>query len=135
MRKGPDGKWRTVGGIEVSKAQAMELDAKIVRPEEPVHRLFIVNHSYPPADIQEAQCRIVVTEKISWAEPIMPLKGRLRTQKRFMLGAYAFYTMAQAEKKKVLLLIQAMKAGPRQQILANESWVQLERFKATGEFK
>jgi hypothetical protein len=135
VRRGPDGKWRTVGGIEVSKTQAMELDAKLTRTEDPVHRLFIVNHKYPPSPIQEAQCKIAVTEKVSWAEPIMPLRGALRTQKRFMLGAYAFYTRNQAEKKKVILLLQAMKAGSRHQTLASESRAQLERFKETGEVK
>ncbi len=106
-----------------------------VQPGETIHKLFIVSSKYPPAAIQEAQCRIVVTEKISWAEPIMPLRGGLRTQKRFMLGAFAFYTRPQAEKKKVLLLIQAAKAGYKQMGLSRESRLQLEHFKATGELK
>ncbi len=100
-----------------------------------VHKLFIVNAKYPPSPIQEAECRIVVTEKVSWAEPIMPLRGALRNQKRFMLGAMAFYLRSQAEKKKVLLLIQAMKAGPRQRTMSYEAQVQLEKFKATGELR
>jgi len=106
-----------------------------VPQDETVHTLYIVNSKYPPSPIQEARCRIVVTEKVSWAEPIMPLRGRLRTQKRFMLGAMAFYMRSQAEKKKVLLLIQAMKAGPRYNTLAHESYKQLEVFKLTGELK
>lgn len=142
MKKGEDGIWRTVGGIPVSKRQQTELDGVeiIKKPmqslpqNEAVHTLYIVNSKYPPSPIQEAKCRIVVTEKISWAEPIMPLRGKLRTQKRFMLGAFAFYTMPQAEKKKVLLLIQASRAGYRQMSLAKESRAQLECFKETGKF-
>lgn len=103
--------------------------------DETVHTLFIVNSKYPPSPIQEAKCRIVVTEKVSWAEPIMPLRGKLRTQKRFMLGALAFYVRAQAEKKKVLLLIQATRAGYRNMSLVRESVTQLEHFKATGELR
>lgn len=102
--------------------------------DETVHTLYIVNSKYPPSPIQEAKCRIVVTGKVSWAEPIMPLRGKLRTQKRFMLGALAFYLKSQAEKKKVMLLISAMKAGPRHQTLANESYTLLQHYKATGEF-
>lgn len=143
MKKGNDGIWRTSGGIAVSKRQQAELDGVEVIKRKPtfklpqdetVHTLFIVNSKYPPSPIQEAKCRIVVTEKVSWAEPIMPLRGKLRTQKRFMLGALAFYMKSQAEKKKVLLLIQASRAGPRQKTLAYESRAMLEYFRDTGEF-
>lgn len=106
-----------------------------VPSDEPIHTLWIVNSKYPPAPMQEAKCRIVITEKISWAEPIMPLRGRLRSQKRFMLGAFAFYTRSQAEKKKVLLLIQAQKAGFKQITMSREAQHQLEHFKATGELR
>lgn len=103
---------------------------------EVIHRLFIVNHIYPIMPIIEnVECHIVSTEKITWAEPIMPVRGRLRKQKRFMLGAYAFYTRSQAEKKKILLLIQAAKAGPKQRALSSEAYTQLQHFKETGVVK
>lgn len=153
MRRGNDGIWRTVGGVPVSKRQQAELDGVEITPphknlvrkqseaktkpqtDEPIHKLWIVNSKYPPSPMQEVNCRIVITEKISWAEPIMPLRGTLRNQKRFMLGAFAFYTRSQAEKKKVLLLMQGMKAGFRQSILSEECRKQIEHHKVTGEVK
>lgn len=135
MKRGADGILRTVGGIEVKEPEIVKPRKTFQVPQdETVHTLYIVNSKYPPSPIQEAKCRIVVTEKVSWAEPIMPLRGKLRTQKRFMLGALAFYMKSQAEKKKVLLLIQASRAGPRQMTLANESRAMLEHFRATGKF-
>ncbi len=101
--------------------------------DETAHTLWIVNSKYPQAPMQEVKCRIVITEKISWAEPIMPLRGMLRSQKRFMLGAFAFYTRSQAEKKKVMLLIQVRRAGFKQMTMSKEAEKQLEQFKSTGE--
>ena len=136
MKRGADGLWRTVGGIVVTKRQQDELNSVYKAPSsEPIHKLYIVNSKYPPSDIQEAECRIVITDKISWAEPIMPLRGALRYQKRFMLGAFAFYTRPQAVNKKLILLAQAMKAGSKQISLSRESRLQIEHYKATGEVK
>lgn len=101
----------------------------------PIHTLWIVNSKYPPSPLQEVECRIVITGKITWAEPIMPLRGILRKQKRFMLGAMAFYRRDQAEKKKVLLLISAARAGMRAGTLAGEARHQLQQFKETGELR
>ncbi len=135
MKRGHDGIWRTVGGIPVNSRQQAELNAQSAIKPEPIHKLFIVNSKYPPSPIQEAECRIVITDKISWAEPLMPLRGALRTQKRFMLGAFAFYTRPQAVNKKLILLAQAMRAGFKQMGLAREARLQLENYKTTGEVK
>jgi hypothetical protein len=135
VKRGADGIWRTVGGVPVNPRQQAELSAKSTTQPEPIHRLFIVNSKYPPSPIQESECRIVITDKISWAEPIMPLRGGLRNQKRFMLGAFAFYTRQQAVNKKLILLAQAMKAGYRQFTLSREARNQIEHYKATGEVK
>lgn len=62
--------------------------------------------------------------KVTWSKD--------RPQKRFMLGAFAFYIRSQAEKK-VLLLIQAQKASFKQITISREAQAQLEHFKATGE--
>jgi hypothetical protein len=110
-----------------------KLDIQVAPQSETIHKLYIVNSKYPPSQIQESECRIVITEKISWAEPIMPLKGALRHQKRFMLGAFAFYTRQQAVNKKLILLAQAMKAGYKQMTLSREARNQIEHYKATGE--
>lgn len=75
----------------------------------------------------------MVTSKITWAEPLMPIGGTARKQKRLMIGAFAFYTRSQAEKKKILQLIQAAKAGYNQMGLSTEATRQLSHFKATGE--
>lgn len=142
MKKGTDGIWRTVGGIQVSARQQAEFDARGgppwitgKNPEEPTHRLFIVNPKMPTYAIEERECRIVVTEKITWAEPLMPIRGTARTQKRFMLGAYAFYTRPQAVKKKLIMLAQAMRAGNKQITLSSEAFKQLHHYKETGEVK
>lgn len=76
-------------------------------PAEPVavHNLFLVNSKNIIQPIAERECRIIVTGKITWAEPIIPLKGAARKQKRFMIGAFAFYTRKQAERKKLLELV------------------------------
>lgn len=137
MRKGPDGKWRTVGGIEVTPAQARELDRHVVLPGDVVHRLFIVNPKSPVWDIVERECKIVTTEKITWAEPLMPIRGQARNQKRFMIGAFAFYTRQQAERKKLILLASLARAmGVGQAMhLAAEAQKQIRNFKETGEVK
>jgi len=138
VKRGADGIWRTAGGVAVTKKQQAERDAQsveIVRSpqDEKVHTLYVVSSKYPPSPIQEGRFRIVVTEKITWAEPIMPLRGKLRTQKRFMVGALAFYRRDQAEKRKLILLARALKAGYRNMSLVKEAHAQLIRHKTTGE--
>lgn len=134
MKRGRDGLWRTVGGIVVSPEQQVELSTK---PGDVVHRLFIVHPKTPTHEIVERDCKIVVTDKITWAEPIMPLRGSARSQKRFMVGAFAFYTRKQAERKKMIQLIslaKAMYVGNAMH-LAMEARKQIEQFKLTGEVK
>lgn len=106
-------------------------------PDETVHRLFIVHPKTPTHDIVERECKIYVGEKCTWAEPLMPLRGSARTQKRYLLGAFAFYTRKQAERKKIIQLIQLAKARYIHQAsnLALQAIQQLEHFKATGEIK
>ncbi|HEX9430270.1 MAG TPA: hypothetical protein VF944_07800 [Candidatus Bathyarchaeia archaeon] len=100
-----------------------------------IHRLFIVNPKMPVWPIEERECRIVITGKITWAEPLMPIRGVARRQKRFMIGAFAFYTRQQAEKKKLIQLAQAMKAGYKQITLSTEARKQIVHYKETGEVK
>lgn len=100
-----------------------------------LHRLFIVNPKMPTYAIEERECRIAVTGKVTWAEPLMPIRGTARRQKRFMLGAFAFYKREQAEKKKLMMLAQAMKAGYKQITLSSEAFRQISHYKETGEVK
>lgn len=103
--------------------------------DETIHRLWIVHPKTPTHEIVERDCRIVVTEKMTWAEPLMPLRGSARDQKRFMLGAFAFYTRKQAERKKLIQLLALAKAKYVHQAskLAYDAEQQLEHYKSTGE--
>lgn len=102
-----------------------------------VQKLYVVNPKSPLRPIEEVECRIVSTEKITWGEPIMPLRGAARSQKRLMLGAFAFYTRQQAERKKLMMIAQLMKAPAHGVTFTvhNEAWKQYEQFKLTGEVK
>lgn len=138
MKRGHDGIWRTVGGIAVSERQQVELSAPSTRPaDETIHVLFVVNPKSPLRPIEEVKCRIVITGKRTWAEPIMPLRGAARHQKRLMLGAFAFYTRQQAERKKLIMIAQSMKAPSFGQTFTihNEACKQYEQYKLTGEVK
>lgn len=107
-------------------------------PEDDViHKLWIVHPKMATHDIVERECRIVVTEKCTWAEPLMPLRGSARTQKRFMLGAFAFYTRKQAERKKLIQLIAMSKLVHLHQVSSQAMLArqQLEHYKITGEVK
>lgn len=91
MKRGHDGILRTVGGIEVKEPEIVKTRKTFQVPQdETIHTLYIVNSKYPPSPIQEAKCRIVVTEKVSWAEPIMPLRGKLRTPEALHAGSLGF---------------------------------------------
>lgn len=57
--------------------------------DETIHRLFIVHPKTATHDIVERECRIVVCDKVTYAEPLMPLRGSARNQKRYLLGAFA----------------------------------------------
>lgn len=95
------------------------------------HRLFITHPRMPLNEIVERECRIVVTAKVTWAEPLMPLRGTARSQRRFMIGAYAFYTRQQAERRKIMQLLALMKAR-KHPALVDEARQQIEMYKATG---
>jgi hypothetical protein len=102
-----------------------------------IHKLWFVNSKSPIYDIEEREARIVTTDNITWAEPLMPLRGAARHQKRFMIGAFAFYTRQQAERKKIMLLASLARAAGVAQAshLAHNARMQIEHFKATGEVK
>lgn len=139
MKRGADGQWRTYGGVVISKKQQEELTLKgrAGSGGETIHKLYIVHPKSAVYDIVERECRIVITGKITWAEPLMPLRGTARYQKRFMLGAFAFYTRQQAERKKLIMLAALLKAPAHGQTftLHHEAFKQLEHFKLTGEVK
>lgn len=109
----------------------------IISPGDVVHRLFIVNPKSPVWNIEERECKIVTTEKITWAEPLMPIRGQARHQKRFMIGAFAFYTRQQAERKKLIVLASLAGASyvGNAMHLAEEARKQIAQFKLTGEVR
>lgn len=103
---------------------------------EKVHTLYIVHPKTPIHDIVERECRIVVTDNVTWAEPLMPLRGTARNQKRFMVGAFAFYTRKQAVRKKVMLLLQLSRLrDPRTMSLSGSARMQIAKYNETGEMK
>lgn len=107
------------------------------KDEVTTHKLYIVHPKMPTHEIAERECRIYVGPKCTWAEPLMPLRGSARSQKRYLLGAFAFYTRKQAERKKVIQLIALSKLMHVRQMYdqAHKARQQLEEFKATGEIK
>jgi CHAD domain-containing protein len=136
VKRGHDGIWRTVGGIEVKNYQP-PWAAPEAPKDETIHKLWIVHPKTATHDIVERECRIYVGPKCTWAEPLMPLRGAARGQKRYLLGAFAFYTRKQAERKKIIQLLALIKAQHMHQVAdkAREARYQLEHFKATGEVK
>ena len=110
--------------------------SRVVPPvDETIHELWIVNPKSPTYPIEKRECRIIVNEKVTWAEPLMPLRGPAKNQKRFMLGAFAFYTRKQAERKKIIQLLSLAKAAHVHQIAdkAMAARRQLEHYRLTGE--
>lgn len=102
-----------------------------------IHKLWIVHPTAPTKPIVECECEIVVTGKITWAEPVVLARGMKRDQKRYMVGAFAFYTRQQAVEKKIKLLLSLMKARgiPRVMDLAWQARQQVEQYQLTGEIK
>lgn len=101
------------------------------------HKLFIVHPKTPTHDIAERECRIYVGPKCTWAEPLIPLRGSARSQKRYLLGAFAFYTRQQAERKKIIQLLAMAKLRHVHNIAdqAYKAQQQLEEYKTTGVIK